>query len=226
MRPLVLVVAVVMLAVCFSALPAAASVPGPAPKPAGGPAVPILYITIIGETVGTKYLFSPSVILVPQVPITLNITFYNNQSVSSGVQHTFTINDNKGNPVIDTGLVSPQVNVTFQFTINSMTNITFSNNTVTNKSFQPGPPPSGTDNGTIQWYCIPHVALGMTGVIELATAIPATASPEKGVFLRAYWIGMIGIASMIVWVGISYFVIKSSTPHFKDHKEHVRKGLP
>ena len=31
---------------------------------------------------------------------------------------------------------------------------------------------------------------------------------------------------MIVWVGISYFVIKGSTPRFKDNREHVRKGLP
>ncbi len=224
MRTLVLVVAVVILAVCFSALPAAASVqPG---SPAAGPAIPQLSLTIIGETVGTKYVFVPSVILIPQVPIILNVTFYNNQSTASGVQHTFTINDNKANPVISTGLVNPQTNVTFRFTINTMTNITFSNSTITNRSFQPGPPPSGTDNGTIQWYCIPHVTLGMVGTIILASAVPAAATGQNGVFLRAYWIGTIGIAAMIVWVGISYFIIKGSSPHFKDNKAHVRKGLP
>lgn len=227
MRTLVLVVAVVILAVSFSALPASASVPSPTPT-ASGPAVPELTIQIIGQTIGTKYTFSPSLILIPQVPIILNITFYNNQSVGSAVPHTFTINDNKGNPVIDTGLVQPQTNVTFQFTINSMTNVTFSNSTVTNRSFTPGPAPtsSPTDNGTVQWYCIPHVGLGMTGVIMLASAVPAAPQEQKGVFLRAYWIGMIGIASMIVWIGISYFVIKSSSPHFKDNRGHVRKGLP
>lgn len=223
MRPLVLAVAVVILAVSFSAFPASASTPNPT---AAGSSVPELTLRVIGESVGTKYVFVPSVILIPQVPIVLNITFYNNQSTASGVQHTFTINDNKGNPAIDTKLVNPQTNVTFQFTINAMNNITFSNRTVTNKSFQPGPPPSGTDNGTIQWYCIPHVALGMTGTIMLASATPAAGQAEKGVFLRAYWIGMIGIASMIVWIGVSYFVIKSSSPHFKDNKAHVRKGLP
>ncbi len=223
MRTLVLVVAVVMLAVCFAALPAAASSPAPA---APRSFTNQLKIQVIGQTVGTKYLFSPAVILIPSVPITLNITFYNNQSTASGVQHTFTLNDNKGNPVINTGLVNPQTNVTVVFTINSMTNVTFSNSTLTNRSFQPGPPPSGTDNGTIQWYCIPHVALGMVGTIMLATAVPAAATGQKGVFLRAYWIGIIGIVSMIVWIGISYFVIKSYSPHFRDNKAHVRKGLP
>lgn len=222
MRTLVLVVAVVILALGVSAVPAAASVPSRAPAAV----TPELTIQVIGETVGTKYLFTPAVILIPQVPIILNLTFYNNQSTASGVQHTFTINDAKGNAVIDTGMVNPQTNVSLRFRINSMTNITFSNSTVTNRSFTPGPFPSGTDNGTIQWYCKPHYALGMVGTIMLATAVPAAATGQNGVFLRAYWIGMIGIASMIVWVGISYFVIKSYSPHFKDNKAHVRKGLP
>ncbi len=226
MRTLALVVAAVLLAVSFSAFPVSAAAQSPAPSPAGGPAIPILYLQVIGETVGTKYEFTPSVILLPQVPIVLNVTFYNNQSTSSAVAHTFTINDAKGNPVINTGLVNPQANVTFQFTINSMTNITYSNRTLTNYSFTPGPYPGSTDNGTIQWYCIPHSSLGMVGTIMLATAIPTAAVPQKGVLLRAYWIGMIGIAAMLVWIVISYFVIKSSSPHFKDHKAHVRKGLP
>ncbi len=224
MRTLVLVVAVVILAVSFSALPAAAA-PG-ATRITPSSFANELKIQVIGETIGTKYVFSPAVILIPSVPITLNITFYNNQSTASGVQHTFTINDNKGNPVIDTGLINPQTNVSVRFTINSMTNITFSNSTVTNRSFQPGPFPTSTDNGTIQWYCKPHYALGMVGTIMLATAVPAAPTGQNGVFLRAYWIGIIGIASMLVWIGISYFVIKSYSPRFKDNRAHVRKGLP
>jgi plastocyanin len=224
MRTIALLVAVVIVAVSFSvfaAAPASSAARGPELAAASGPTVPILYIQVIGEEQGSTYLFSPSVLLIPQVPIVLNVTFYNNQTVGDGIAHTFTINDNAGNPVINTGLVNPQVNVSFQFTINSMTNITYGN-----RSFQPGPPPSGADNGTIQWYCIPHVALGMKGTIILASAVPAAGQPQKGIFLRAYWIGIIGIAAMIVWVGISYFIIKASTPRFKDHKEHVRKGLP
>jgi plastocyanin len=180
MRTIVLLVAVVMTAVCFFAPPASAAVPRPLPDAGPGPAVPILYIQIIGEAAGTKYVFTPEVIIIPQVPITLNVTFFNNQTAGDGIDHTFTINNNQGSPVIDTGLVAPQANVSFEFTINTMTNITYNGT-----SFQPGPPPSGTDNGTIQYYCIPHVGLGMKGTILLGTALPAAAAPEKGVFLRA-----------------------------------------
>ena len=187
----------------------------------GSGPVPTLYITVHGEEIGGAYRFSPAAIIIPQVPITLNITFMNNQSAASPVGHTFTINDNSGSPVIDTGLISAQTSVSFEFTINSMTNITYEG-----RSFTPGPPPSGSDNGTIQYYCIPHVSLGMKGAIILGTAVPTASTGANGVFLRAYWIGMIGIAAMIVWVGISYFVIKSSSPRFRDHREHVRKGLP
>lgn len=225
MRTFVLVVAAVILAVSFTALPASAATSAP---PIGGvrSSVPELTIQVRGEASGTSFVFVPAVILIPQVPIVLNITFYNNQSVSSVVAHTFTINDNKGNPVIDTGLVNPQTNVSVRFRINSMTNITFSNRTVTNRSFTPGPPPLGTDNGTIQWYCIPHVALGMKGTIALAGVQPTAGPEQNGVFLRAYWIGLIGIAAMLVWIGVSYFIIKGSSPRFKDNRGHVRKGLP
>ncbi len=228
MRTLVLVVAVVIVALSFAALPATATSSVPTARVSSDTAIPYLALRVNGQQVGGNYRFVPSVILIPSVPIVLNITFYNNQSTSTPVAHTFTINDKAGNPVIDTGLVNPQTNVTFQFTINSMTNITFSNATLTNRSFTPGPSPApgATDNGTIQWYCIPHAALGMTGVIMLATAVPAASQPQRGVFLRAYWIGMIGIAAMLVWIGISYYVIKSYSPHFKDNREHLRKGLP
>ncbi len=187
----------------------------------GAGPVPTLYIEVQGAQVGASYQFTPAVIIIPQVPITLNITFLNNQSAATLIAHTFTINDNSGKPAIDTGLVNPQSTVNLEFTINSMTSITYQGRT-----FTPGPPPSGTANGTIQFYCIPHVSLGMKGTIILGTAVPAAAQETKGVFLRAYWIGMIGIASMLVWIGISYFLIKSSSPHFKDNKAHVRKGLP
>ncbi len=225
MRTFVLVVAAVILAVSFSALPASVAASAPSPvRPAAF--VPQLSIQVRGEGSGTSFVFVPAVILIPQVPIVLNITFYNNQSAGSSIQHTFTINDNHGNPVIDTGLVSPQTNVSVRFRINSMTNITFSNATVTNRSFTPGPPPSGTDNGTVQWYCIPHVGLGMKGTIALAGVQTAAGPEQNGVFLRAYWIGMIAIVAMIVWIGISYYIIKGSSPRFRDNREHVRKGLP
>ncbi len=187
----------------------------------GAGPVPTLYIEVQGAQIGASYQFAPALIIIPQVPITLNITFLNNQSAGSPIAHTFTINDNAGKVAIDTGLVNPQVTANVEFTVNSMTSITYQGRT-----FTPGPPPSGTDNGTIQFYCIPHVSLGMKGTIILGSAVPAAGQATKGVFLRAYWIGLIGIGAMLVWIGISYFLIKSSSPHFKDNKAHVRKGLP
>ena len=83
--------------------------------------------------------------------------------------------------------------------------------------------PEAGSNG-ILFFCIPHRGAGMTGQIVLASVPPAAA--EKGILLRAYWIGIIGIAVTLAWTGITYFVIKSSSRHFVDHAEHVRKGLP
>jgi len=55
----------------------------------------------------------------------------------------------------------------------------------------------------------------------------STAQPtEKGILLRAYWIGIIGIAATLLWTIISYFVIKTSSRHFRDHSEHARRGGP
>lgn len=220
MRALALDIAVVIVALFLSTLTAAAAAPRLVPAANPGPVVPILSIEVIGETVGTSYVFSPNVIIIPQVPITLNITFFNNQTPSTPpVYHTFTVNDQSGKRAIDSGPVNPQSNVSIRFTINSMTNVTYNGT-----SFKPGPYPNGPDNGTIEWYCIPHVSLGMVGTIVLGGFQPP--SPSKGVFIRAYWIGMIAIVAMLVWIGVSYFLIKGSSPRFKDNREHLRKGLP
>ncbi|HII40669.1 MAG TPA: hypothetical protein HA326_05570 [Thermoplasmata archaeon] len=206
MRTIVLLVAAVILTV--SALPAASA-------PVAASTIPVLSITIEGLQNGTAFQFSPSQILLPQVPIILNVTFYNNQSVASGVPHTFTINNNAAKPVINSDL-KPQENATFQFTVNSLTNITYNGTSFT---------PEAGPTGGIRFYCVYHQPQ-MVGEIVLAGAPSAAGQEQKGMFLRAYWMWIIGIAAMLVWVGISYFIIKGSTPRFKDHKEHVRKGLP
>jgi len=165
----------------------------------------------IGVDSGGRLAFSPSTILIPQVNITLNVTFRNNYT---GVGfHTFTLANAAGNPVINTGSVTPNTTASVEFHIVSLTNISY------NGSFF-RPEALGTG---IRFFCIPH-APGMEGRILLASL--QAAEPERGVLLRAYWIGIIGIAAMLVWIGISYFLIKSSSRHFTDHREHVRKGLP
>jgi len=174
--------------------------------------MPTETLTVFGETIGGRQVFAPNQILVPQVPIHVVLTFHNNDTV---MDHSFTINDATNlTPVITTQIIHPGVNVTLNFTLFSMTKVQYNGTNFT-------PEASGTG---IRFYCIPHAQAGMVGQILLAglTAPPA----EKGILLRAYWIGIIGIAATLVWVGISYYVIKSSSRHFMDNREHVRKGLP
>ena len=174
---------------------------------------PTFSVTVVGETVGTKQQFARNQILVPEVPIQLSVTFHNNDTMD----HSFTINDVNGTIQINTKLVSAGLNVTLNFTVVSMTLIAY-NGTQFRPEVAPG--------GGILFYCIPHRGAGMTGSIALAGA-PSTGAPaEKGILLRAYWIGIIGIAATLLWVIISYFLIKSSSRHHTDHREHVRRGLP
>jgi len=172
---------------------------------------PTLNVFVFGETVGGRQVFSPAQILIPQVPVHLVVTFHNNDTM----QHTFSMNDVNGTTQVTTNLVDPGVNVTVEFTVASMTQVVLTNGT----RFTPEAGANG-----ILFYCLPHRGAGMTGQIVLASVPPAAA--EKGILLRAYWIGIIGIAVTLVWVGVTYYVIKSSSRHFVDHSEHVRKGLP
>jgi hypothetical protein len=66
----------------------------------------------------------------------------------------------------------------------------------------------------------------MVGYIAIGGAAEATEPQEKGVYLRAYWIGLLGFAGTLLLVGISYFVIKGSSRHYRDHHEHIRRGGP
>ena len=174
--------------------------------------VPRYTLTILGETNGTKQQFSQTLIAVSIVPIDLSITFHNNDTMG----HSFTINDVNGTARINTGTLPPGVTKVLNFTVLSMTRIAYNGT-----SFAPEVAPQGG----ILFYCVPHRGAGMTGRIAMAgvsTAPPA----EKGILLRAYWIGIIGIAATLLWTIISYFVIKSSSRHFRDHSEHVRRGGP
>jgi hypothetical protein len=132
--------------------------------------------------------------------------------------HTFSIANSDNSVIVinnvTTGSVAPGANLSFEFHINSLTNITYKGASFTPESSGQG----------IRWFCIPHRGAGMTGEILLAGLTAPT--PEKGILIRAYWIGIIGIAATLAWTIVSYFIIKSSSRHFKDHSEHLRKGLP
>jgi len=215
MRNSALLVIAVLIAIF--AVPPAISV---ASATSSGPSVapsPSFFVTI-GVDPGGATRFVPATIIIPQVNITLNITFMNNYTVGGGMVHTFSI-ANSDNSVTEignssTGSVAPGKNISFEFHINSLTNITYKGVSFTPESSGQG----------IRWFCIPHRSAGMTGEILLAGLTGPT--PEKGILIRAYWIGIIGIAATLAWTIISYFIIKSSSGHFKDHHEHVRKGLP
>lgn len=176
--------------------------------------LPRLSTPVLGQTVGGRFVFTPDRVLIPQVPIILHLTFRNNET-NLAIIHTFTINNaSTAAPAINSGSVAGNQSVALEFTIRSMNRIE-----VNGSAFVPEPGTSG-----ILFYCIPHRAAGMQGQIVLATAPPPPA--EQGVLLRAYWIGLIAIFVMIFFIGMSYFVIKSSSRRFTDHKEHVKKGLP
>jgi len=215
MRNFVLLVTAVLVAIFI--VPPTISVASATPAPPGVAQSPKLYVTV-GVDQGGATRFLPATIIIPQVNITLNITFVNNYTVGAGMVHTFSIANSDDSVIVinnlTTGSVASGANLSFEFHINSLTNITYKGVSFTPESSGQG----------IRWFCIPHRGAGMTGEILLAGLTAPT--PEKGILIRAYWIGIIGIAATLAWTIISYFIIKSSSPHFKDHSEHLRKGLP
>ena len=161
---------------------------------------------------GAQLIFNPATIILPQVPIFLNVTLFNNGTV----EHTFTINDNAGTPRISIKVTAHGDRAFAEFEVTSANQIVFGA-----QPFQA----EAASTGGIKFYCVPHKDLGMIGSIVVGGTTTA-AAPEIGVFLRAYWIGLIGLAAMLVWTGIAYFIIKSSSRHLRDHHDHIRRGLP
>src|SRR5205809_504261 len=149
--------------------------------------IPTLTLTIIGETNNSKQVFSKPLILLPEIPLDLVITFHNGDPTMA---HSFTIADVNGTPPypINSQILSPGApNVTLSFTVLSLTRIAYNGT-----QFTPQPSPAGG----ILFFCIPHQAAGMVGRIDLAGLAPPTV--EKGILLRAYWIGLIGIALQVL----------------------------
>ena len=215
MRNSALLVTAVLVAIFI--VPPTISVASATPAGSEVAQSPKLYYTVgVDQSGATRFL--PATLIIPQVNITLNITFVNNYTVGGGMVHTFSIANSDNSVIVinnlTTGSVAPGANLSFEFHINRLTNITYKGVSFTPESSGQG----------IRWYCIPHRGAGMTGEIVLAGLTAPT--PEKGILIRAYWIGIIGIAATLLWTIIIYFIIKCSSGHFKDHHEHVRKGLP
>src|SRR2546430_1764925 len=169
---------------------------------------PRLYYTVgVDQTGATRFL--PATLIIPQVNITLNITFVNNYTVGGGMVHTFSIANSDNSAIVinnlTTGSVAPGSNLSFEFHINSLTNITYKGVSFTPESSGQG----------IRWFCIPHHTAGMTGEIVLAGLTAPT--PGKGILICASWIGVLGIAATRLWTVVSYFILKSPGGDFKGH---------
>src|SRR2546422_1595329 len=215
MRTSALLVTAVLIAIFV--VPPSISVASATPA---GPEVaqsPRLYYTVgVDQTGATRFL--PATLIIPQVNITLNITFVNNYTVGGGMVHTFSIANSDNSAIVinnlTTGSVAPGSNLSFEFHINSLTNITYKGVSFTPESSGQG----------IRLFCIPHHTAGMTGEIVLAGLTAPT--PQKRDLIPAYLIGIIGIAATLLWTIVSYFIIKSSSGDLQDHHEHVREGRP
>jgi len=162
------------------------------PAPARALDPPKLSITVEAG-VGELLAFNPGTIILPSVPIILNVTLVNTGTGLAKTAHTFSIRDSAGTKHIEIWANATGQRSSVEFAVNSTTQMSFRGVLFT-----------------------PEIVIG---------GVSRPAQPEIGVFLRAYWIGIIGLVAMLVWTGITYFIIKASSRHSADHREHIRRGL-
>lgn len=179
-----------------------------------------VYVPLEATVVNGSYVFVgpnprfPDTIVIPAVPAVINITLVTGEEPL----HTFTIRsaDTTEN-LVDVDLTSVGQVKTVEFTMAAADQIVVGG---VNRTVE-------TEGGKLKFLCRPHAALAMEGFIVVGGVEAPTPEPqEKGVFLRAYWIGLLGMAGTLLLIGISYFVIKSSSRHYTDHHEHIRRGGP
>ena len=210
------------LAVLFAAVPLASLAPSASALDLPPPR---FYTSLAVTEVGANPRFTPqnaegeTVIVVPQVPIILNITLV----FDSAFDHTFTIRST------DAVAPSPQlINVDLPLAMGrgSSTSVEFTIVEAGRILFEGRNETVQVEGGRIRFFCLPHESAGMFGHIAVGGASVPAETPEMGVFLRAYWIGLLGIAATLLLTVISYFVIKGSSGHYRDHHEHIRRGGP
>ncbi len=212
---LVATLAVALLAASLSAflVPSARAADVPPPK---------VFWTIFGTTEDGVFKLIPDRLIVPQVPTIVNVTFVNTDP-TAGVQHTFTIRSTAANApdplLVDTGLIDPGQQAFVEFTLTPPQSENRILAGTRNETAE-------VEGGLIKFFCIPHEALRMIGHVVVGGVQEQAEPGEKGVFLRAYWIGLLGMAGTLVLVVVSYFVIKGSSRHYRDHHEHIRRGGP
>jgi hypothetical protein len=177
-----------------------------------------VFFTMFLTSVDGKPVFVNDTLILPGPNTIVNITLINNDlDPGLGALHTFTINNgSSGAAEIDAALTSGET-MTVEFLVVSLSEIVYGG-----RSFVPE-----VEAGAIRFYCVPHWNFGMIGKIFIGGALAEPAEQEEQqIFLRAYWIGLIGFGGTILLIIVSYYLIKSSSRHFRDQKEHIRRGFP
>ena len=171
-----------------------------------------------------KPAFSPLRLLVPATGFLVNLTIiYDGKDFG---YHTLTFKLSTGDVLPGTDLrIDPGDTVYIEFEVNETNKIKYN---TTSRSAENGTLYKLTEKeGGMYFYCMPHESAGMKGTLVVGGETTAAGGEaELGLFIRAYWIGLIGFAVMLLVVFISYYVIKSESRHHTDAREHQRKGLP
>lgn len=161
-------------------------------------------VFIIGNATAdaTGLFFEPNEFNFSPPPILVNVTFTNGDVVPGSDQpHNFTIRVN--NTFFQTPLLNPTETGSVEFWLN--------------------------ETGRFEFECaVPgHASLGMVGAFVVGAQVGEGPVETQGlVEIRAYWIGLIGLFSMVAIVIVSYFIIKYESRHHTDHREHRRRRLP
>ncbi len=151
-----------------------------------------------GNPDGSLFL-EPDQVSIASAPIRVRVVFIHNDTVSPNVPHNFRTE------IDDVGYQTPDIlfgeEAAVEFWIN--------------------------ETGRYPYWCavLGHRDIGMEGEF-IVGELAAEEEAVRGIALRAYWIGLIGIFSMIGVIVVAYAVIKSESRHHTDHREHKRGGLP
>jgi len=180
--------------------------------------MPVVYVRINATTVNDKTVFVPDTIRLPQTPVRVHALIVNTDP-SSTMQHSFSFRSGATDYNYWVNRSGDSIEVEFEILAAGRIRLGGAELVVEQAK------------GGTQFFCLPHRGAGMLGTGMLGTfVVGAEARPESvvenGVFLRAYWIGLVGIFATILLMIVAYWVIKGQSVHHRDHSGHVRRGLP
>jgi len=174
--------------------------------------MPVLYVRLNATTIDDKNVFEPDTIRIPQMPVRIHARIVNTDPHNS--QHTFTFREGTTDHNYWVNETGDSIEVEFDILAAGRIRIGGAELDVE------------TGKGGTQAFCLPHRGAGMYAYFVVGSAEEPEAVVENGVFLRAYWIGLVGIAATAVLLVAAFFVIKGGSRHYTDHSEHARRGLP